>query len=213
MQVTVKINQNEAKKAIQQAFLAEMDDFLTVMVRKLRQPCRDIIYRNIAASPEVKSLDGGDLQSALGVAFSSVKLDALLKIWSDSLEIFIRVPKLSGGLVRGGLDIRAVRADYGDVLSQNEAFYISERSKSSIHWLNWLLTRGTEDIVLGYNLGVDVKHIARTGLGEIMIRSVDSFGLQGGLAQYAGTENDNFVTRSLVGAAKEIEGLIVKELT
>ena len=80
--------------------------------------------------------------------------------------------------------------------------HVTTAKGADLHWLSWLLERGQGVIVVGYNYTPDTAPRGRSG-GGTMGR---------GTAwrvppQYAGTVNDNFVTRAFDGREKDIARL------
>ena len=78
----------------------------------------------------------------------------------------------------------------------------------SLPWLRWLLTLGQQIIVA--NFGVDYQSgKGRTG-GGYMTVDERPFKVS---SQYAGTVDDNFITRAIDSVAPQIKGVIIKAIT
>ena len=70
-------------------------------------------------------------------------------------------------------------------------------AKGDLHWLQWLLERGDEIIVAGYEFGGNSGR-GRSGLGYMTTGG--SFRVP---PQFSGTKDNNFISRALVGKAQE----------
>jgi hypothetical protein len=77
-----------------------------------------------------------------------------------------------------------------------------------LHWLQWMLIRGDETIIVGY------EYNPQTGLGRSKLGNMkkgNSFRVP---PQYAGTSDNNFITRALIGQQQndDITNLVKKVL-
>jgi hypothetical protein len=68
-----------------------------------------------------------------------------------------------------------------------------------LHWLDWLLNRGDQIIVVGY------EYNPQTGLGRSKLGNMKTGGSFRVPPEFSGTQENNFVTRALIGASQEKE--------
>jgi hypothetical protein len=204
--LTLEDSRSGINKKIADALAKEVNKILVKVVNNVRPPLKKLIYDTILSSEEVKSLNGGKLQSELGVPEANEKIIQIVKVWADSIDITLSPAQPLNGFIKAGFRITAIQSDYSDVLSQSEAIY-STASGQTIQWLEWLLLEGDRKIIKGYEIGVDVNNLSRTGLGQIMFETRKSgWGVP---PEFAGFAGNNFVTRSLDSIEKKIEQLIV----
>lgn len=211
MPITVKFQQNEKEiaKAIGQALAVEVDKRLVKVANSAKPKIQNLIRKGLLNSPEIRSLQGGQLQAELGVPDTEERIRSLIDIWAGSVRASLRSAKLQGGFIRAGLDIIAIKSDYSDVLSSSDAIYDTAGGQI-IQWLEWLLIEGDKIIIRQYQVGLDVYGVSRTGLGRVMISNQSSSWSVP--PNFSGTADNNFVTKALDEIAPEIEQVIISEL-
>ena len=79
------------------------------------------------------------------------------------------------------------------------ASYQSKGGK--VDWLEWLLTAGTSEVISGYRVMYGFFDTSRTGEAIMVKSKTKGFSID---PMYAGTQDDNWITRSL----KKVEGNI-----
>jgi hypothetical protein len=152
----------------------------------------------------------GELRGELGVVNSVSAMDNLVRDWVASTSIRVSQPRVVGGRITGTIiTVRAIQADYQDVLSKAYASYTTEKG-DEIPWLEWLLTEGDRILVQA--------HISDQGGGRkgrthntIMVKTKgQGWGIP---SEYAGTYEDNYATKAVVEAIPFIEQLFRREVT
>lgn len=189
-------------------------------VLQIQADLRRIIRDGFLASPEYKDLlPGGDLYGELGVLFAD---NAVLEI-VDSLAA-----NTNFTVSKNRLRVEVFKGDYSSLISLPAASFISEKG-GRVDWLEWLLLRGTDVVVANYAFVAGDFTSSRTGQGLMFqIRSegtiVGSSKIRGGLFQgvtfdqfriaseFAGTANNNWVTRVLVSVEPQIVALIQRTI-
>lgn len=153
----------------------------------------------------------GKLRAQLGVINSESAMNSLVRTWVDSTTVSIRRPKIIGHRVLGTvLTVKAIQADYQDVLSQAYASYTTEKGQQ-IPWLDWLLTKGVGILVASHTaMRIPSPSVrSRTGTNTIMIKTRGrGWGVP---EEFAGTPDDNYATQAVVNAMPEIEDLVFSE--
>ena len=185
------------------AIAEEMNKKMMGARAQLKNKLHSMIGMWIRSQPEMLSLhDAGvdSLAAHFGLPFGSADnaVNHIVSSIQSSVDVrFVKFgPKLTGGITLG------IQPDnMANLLSLKKGHVITAKG-SDLHWLSWLLERGQGVIVIGYNYTPDTAPRGRSG-GGTMGR---------GTAwrvppQYAGTINDNFVTRAFDGREKDIARL------
>ena len=167
---------------------------------------KDVVRQAIVASPEYRELFGGSLQAELGVPNAGSRIDRILDMWIESIEVQVQSPKSSIRGFTGGLSIVGIRDGYGDVLGSSDATYVTEKGRT-IPWLQWLLIEGDRAIIADYTFSSNIGsgQRSRTGLGVMKQDRSKRWRVP---PQFSGTSTNNFVTRSLNSVAVQIEKAI-----
>ena len=175
-----------------------------------------ILFRkNMYASATYRDLaTHGRLVAELGLEDPMGKIDVIINTWINSLKLtFRKIGGGAGGSIKGGFRIQMVRSNYADVLKLQQAKQRATsrrkpKTNKMLAWLDWLLKQGDRKIITGFD--VSFRPGGRTGLA-IMIepKQVRSWGVP---AEFAGTSNDNFVTRVLDDMRPEVIQIMRSEL-
>lgn len=198
----------ELVKTILRELAVQLNAGIRRALGPIRRKVRDTVERALRASPEFDSLAGGRLQAELGVADSLSAMRAIADAIVGVSEVTHQPVSVSGENLTGGLTVSVLRTDLGEVLAIPGATFTSEGGYQ-IDWLDWLLTKGDQFIIAEYVFVPGEHPGSRTGLG-IMAKAQ-----QGGWRvppEFAGTINDNWLTRSLGGAEPAIAEIIQQEL-
>ena len=167
---------------------------------------KDVVRQAISSSPEYRELFGGSLQAELGVPNAGGKIDRILDMWLESIQVEIDRPKFGMRGVTGGLSVVGIRDGYADVLGTSDASYVTEKGRT-IPWLQWLLIEGDRAIIADYTFSSNIAsgQRSRTGLGVMRQDRSKRWRVP---PQFSGTSTNNFVTRSLESVAVQIEKAI-----
>ncbi len=206
----------ENSKAIVKKIVTTLKDYVNGLLfrkaPKIQIDIRKLVEDAIRRQPEYKSLLGGELQSELGVPHTKPRLDQIVRIIVDSIEVKVKKLKNVGDIIEGGLEIDFVKSNFKDLTELPVASYVTDKGVK-IEWLRWLLLEGDKIIVRSYTIGIDPKDYARTGLGEIMIPSYKKAGGWRVPPEFSGTAEDNFITRALIEVSHEINRLMERSLS
>ena len=170
------------------------------------------VVNRIKSSDEYAELQGGTLQAQLGVPNSNSRLERITDIWISNISIKRKpIRAMGSNRITGGFSIGMIKNDWSDVLATSDANYTTEKGKN-IPWLEWLLIAGDKTIIDDYTFTPDIpaKARSRTGLGIMKANLRRRWGVP---SQYAGTTQNNFVTRSLEGIDKEIIAIMQSEIS
>lgn len=200
---------SQISKKINVAIAEHMNALIQKKIPTITDKIRTLCKEWIAASPEIVSLNSADptsLAGAFGIPAPMVPIavDAIVESVSNSLTFSFT--KLDDKL-RGGLEIRIQPIDFQNLLSLSVGHVVYERG--DLHWLDWLLTKGASIIITNYQYQAQAG-TGRSGLGTMKIGG--SFRVP---PKFAGTTDNNFVTRALSGKDQEdqITNIISSVLT
>ena len=162
----------------------------------------------IQGSATVQDLKNGQLRVDLGLtddAAASAVVDIVNAVLS-SINVFFK--KSQRGKTLGTLVIQIDPATVSAAVETSSiGSYLSDGYK--ITWLDWLMTRGTEVVVEGFEVVSTASYDDRS-------RSGGGFMLQTGGAfrvapEFAGTAGDNFVSRAIIANGPNIRRIIQEE--
>jgi hypothetical protein len=196
----------ETDQAISQLILQEIQKILSSVLNKaisgITSELKSAVSSSLRNQPEYTSLMTGTLKAEFGLPDSSV-VDSVIQAMVDSLIITkqnITIKSKSG--ISGGLTINMIRSDFSDVISSDSANVITD--EYTLPWLKWLLLEGTSNIVNNYEVLYGPSAYSRSGLA-IMKNSNSDWSVP---SRFAGTESDNWVTRSIRSIEKDIYKII-----
>lgn len=196
---------NEIQSLISKSLLSQLDNFLINLIPKLKSGLSVIITRSIVSSPEYNSLLSGELQYNFGINDSNNKLNELLNIWANNINIEYTAPKLSNNKIVSKLLASMIRIDFADVLYTDYALVIDSMRGYSLPWLEWLLLEGNKSIIQDYEIVVGTNNRSRTGMAIMRSSYGDSWKVP---SQYAGTQNDNWITRAIDTIGDDVDKLL-----
>lgn len=176
---------------------------------QLKRMTQKILEQAIMRQPEYDSLvmDGGVLNTELGIVDADSKMRTLINIWIRSVEVVMTPVHIVGSQVSGSIILRAIESDFADVLGSSASSFTSEGGYP-VPWLKWLLTEG-DNIIIATHRAVYKPAYSRTD-GDIMLPT-------GGAGwrvppEFSGTIDNNFVTRAVVESLDDIRDAIKTEV-
>ena len=178
----------------------------------IRRGVKPILERALVTQDEYQSMvaQDGKLRAELGVVDSESAMNSLVRDWVRSTHVTVSRPRIVGSRLIGTiLTVRAIQADYQDVLGQAYASYTTEKGQR-IPWLEWLLTKGMETFIRQYSVVEMPTARSRTGTNTIMLKTEG--GGWGVPEEFAGTPANNYATRAVIDAMPEIERLYIQEV-
>ena len=102
--------------------------------------------------------------------------------------------------LKGSVYFYFQRSDFTNLLSLPEGHVVTERN-TDLHWLDWLLTQGDTTIITGFNY--QPNSLGRSGGGIMTI---------GGMwrvpPEFAGTQENNFITRAFIENQTQIKDVL-----
>jgi hypothetical protein len=211
MKLSVKLldSASSIQKNILEALLPQVQSFMVNAANKMKQVIPPIVIQAIQDSPEYNALLGGSLRYELGIPDAENKLVGLIDIWSSNIDVNYKPPSISSSGIKSSITIGMIKIDFSDVLYSEYAQNIDMFRGYSLPWLEWLLLDGTRILVKDYEVSFGNYSNSRTGQA-IMKSSNQSWNIP---SEYAGTINNNWITRALdnIGPSvqKAIEGALL----
>lgn len=177
-------------------------------IKNLKVKIPQQVKNAIISEPEYQSLISGKLQYEFGIPDATTKVNKILDIWSNNINVNIIPVTISGNRLRGGFAINMIQSDYGDVLGDDSANVVDSKSGAVLPWLEWLLLYGNKIIINNYQVQVGPNKNSRTGLA-IMVSSKESWRVP---PEFAGSTDNNWITRALSKLDSTISNIIQQEI-
>ena len=183
---------------------------LKALIPKIQDTARNLLANSLENSPEYQSLLGGRLQTEVGVVNPEATLIPLTQALANSVTVKLIGPKISNSQLLASIRLSAAPRNLGDQ-GKHLGVYTT-RKGAQIAWLDWLLNYGDQIIVRDYDVDFSAPFFSRTG-GAIMSGAGSIFGnteanSDGGWRvppEFSGTEDNNFLTRSIDQASIPLE--------
>jgi len=192
------------EKNVNKAFAEIINNAIERQKNKIVNSVKALIPGWIRVQPEIISLTSSEVGSLVGQfgiqQNSNAIVTNIINAVVDSTEIkFVKYkPNLDGGL-----ELRFQPADFQNLLSLSDGHV--RYGTGDLHWLEWLLKRGDTVIVANYQYNPKTG-IGRSGLGNMIYGG--SFRVP---PQFAGTQDNNFITRSFLGSRQQQQIISVLE--
>jgi len=187
-QITDKVNT---------AIAEQINDTLSKNIYKIVEKCKALAVQWVMEQPEMLSLKTSGINSLTGQfgisgGDGSSAASAIAQAVGNSISVkFIPYNKN----FRGGLEINIQPSTFVNLLGLKAGHTVYEGG--DLHWLNWLLTQGDRIIVTNY------QYNPQTGLGRSGLGNMNEGGFFRVPPEFSGTEDNNFITRALIGTAQE----------
>lgn len=199
MSITLKLL--ESVDQIESNILSALSDQFNASMKskknRMLQEIKTLIPSWISSQPEMQSLLSNDPSSLIGqfgITSSPISIvNAIVSSVVNSTNIVI-IPydkKLKGG----GIELNIQPDNFSNLLGLSQGHSVYQ--DGDLHWLDWLLNRGDETIVVGY------QYNPQTGLGRSKLGNMKNGGFFRVPPEFSGTEQNNFITRALIGSNQE----------
>jgi len=199
MTITLKLLESvdQIESNILSALSVQFNASMKSKKNKILQDVKTLIPSWISSQPEMQSLLSSDplsLVGQFGITISPTSIvSAIVSSVVNSANILI-IPydkKLSGG----GIELNIQPDNFANLLGLPQGHSVYQ--DGNLHWLDWLLNRGDEIIVAGY------QYNPQTGIGRSKLGNMKTGGSFRVPPEFSGTEQNNFITRALVGSNQE----------
>lgn len=205
--IRIKESKNAFQKKIDRAIAEEINNILRKNASKVESRVRGLIPGWIRSSPEIQSLESEGSQGSLNAQFglrpgqAATATSEIIGAVIGSVQVKIN-PVTSKVLKKQTIVEFSVQPlSFDNLLGLPSAIVIQATNGKVLPWLDWLLNLGNTVVVGGYTYKPEVG--GRSGGGTM------SPGVGWRVPpQYAGTPDDNFITRALANREKEITPIL-----
>ena len=135
--------------------------------------------------------------------------DAIIDTLISSLEITTRRVAVRGNRLTGGLDIKMFRGDFEDILALSQANTLTSKGEV-LPWLEWLLIRGDEIIIQGYE--IEFGSFPQSKSGEAVMVNKES-GVWRVPPGVSGTIRNNWITRAVQTSFEFIDKVLTASVS
>jgi hypothetical protein len=199
MSISITITDSIAniEKNINKGIADYINDILNKKQNLILQEAKALIPDWVNSQPEIISLASSNTSSLVGLfgiaGDTTSIINSIVKSVVDATTItFVKyTDKLKGA----GLQLEFQPSNFSNLLLLNAGHTIYDGG--DLHWLDWLLKRGDKVIITNYHYNPSTG-LGRSGLGNM---------IQGGSfrvpPQFAGTDDNNFITRAFNGPTQE----------
>jgi len=192
-------NNAKNQKAMLEAIAKQANKVFARLTKQVQNKIYPIIYNAVHDSPEMNSVRSGKLKFDFGLTFDPTT--AIATAVADSCQVYAENVRVVAGKINGGIVINIQPKSYLNVLNIPQAVNIIEDG-SELPWLEWLTLYGNQIIIADF--GVKYVDGGRTG-GAIMVEQAKPFRVD---PNYSGSEQDNFISRSISRAIPQLNQII-----
>ena len=206
--VTLVDSVPQIEQAILSSLLPQVSQYAKEAMKNIKNEISSIVLTSIMESPEYDSLLNGKLKYELGLSDGASQIAGLLKIWTSNIEYNFDAPQIVKDKIKGGFSINMIKIDFSDVLYTDYAYMTDQLRGYSLPWLQWLLLEGNAVLIKGYYVTLGPSARSRTGFA-VMTPAPNDWKIP---AEFAGTSNDNWITRAIEACSSAIETSLTKVL-
>ena len=195
--MTIKFEVTDSEKQlrdmIMNAIVEKLNKIFKSSKQDILQEIQEIVVSGLQQTQEYEDLTLGKLKVEFGFMMGEEKniIDPIINRIADSIEIEMIPFKWETARIRGGMQIKMLRADFSDILSLPQAITKPEGyGFESIPWLEWYLGYGGQVVIrdFGIQYGVFPEN-SRSGYG-IMVQDQGPYIVPGD-----NSVKDNWFTR------------------
>ena len=191
-------------KKVNKASAQEINRIMKKNKPKVVGSLRTAIKNWALVQPEIESLRAlvtpGELSSIFGIPVRENRKITDVIVYSISNAIYVNIGTITEKL-KGTIEFNFQPTTFSNLLALPEGFTITSNNQQ-LHWMDWLLTKGSQTIIYGYS------YIPGVGLGRSGSGKMQAGGVFRVPPQYSGTISDNFVTRLFENREKEISDIL-----
>lgn len=206
----LKLQESESQiaKKILEALQPKIDNYLKKIFNKISPKIKELIIDAIKNAPEYSSLLNGQLKAEFGLPDSESRVNSILNFWENVIVEYKEAKVSTRGNLSGGFKISMIQRDFNDVLSSEAATFTTEKN-IELNWLEWLLLFGNKTIIKDYNVELGPNPRSRTGMAIMKGAISGKWSVPGA---FAGTINNNWITRAIDSVDESINDLLTKAI-
>lgn len=184
-----------------------------VSIPAIKKFIREHIEAQISSSYDFRSMMGGELAAELGFEDGTKIVRAIIRELLKEIDVKIEKSRFDANGIEIVLGARFIDLSFSNVLDMPEASYLSMSETGEtlveIPWAEWLLTKGYSIVVknyyIDYSLTPEESKRSRSGLALMKPSKTQNYRIPSG---YAGTINDNVITRAFEKSEKILSAKI-----
>lgn len=208
--IIIEETDEQIESKIRDILLKELNRVMDLTSNKSVIPIRNLIREALFSQPEVISLSGGRLAAEFGLSDGNSRISNIINFWVNNIVVLKKRATKSGGQIRAGLTIKMIQKDFEDVLSLGDATVITAKGQP-LPWLEWLLKFGDKVIIRDYDVSFSTKSSSKSRSGlAIMIKGKGTNWRVP--PEFAGTMENNFVTRAINSVEDDIISILEKQI-
>lgn len=211
MPIDYKVKLNVTSKKL-------FNDFSKLLARDINNSIEQSIIQFEKELPEAlkiaiektdvyRALVIGDLRPELGFSYDThgiEEIDSIISELVNQVEISHSPIKIDKNGPSGFIYLRAVRKDLGDAVDMPEA--IVNSNEFILPWLEWLSFEGDQILVSDYSIMYGTFKPEHSRSGKAIMRKSKGFWRMP--PEYAGTEDDNWLSRAIDRGNSDIQSVI-----
>ncbi len=196
----------EFKRMVMESMRDELNKVLPTVAKEVADRVSNNIKRVFVNTNEYDALVNGPLDAHFGIPKGEAipRLDSIINMLADSIVVEVRRISIVGQDFRGGLTIKAVNAEFTDVLGLSAA-KITLANGGSIPWLEWLLLKGDSIIIANYDIDFGSHPESRSGEAIMVKDDTKAWKVPIGVS---GTIRDNWIIRAIENSVDFLEKLV-----
>jgi hypothetical protein len=192
-----------------------LNDRINMNRTRLTNSAKLIVREVLLRSPDVQALSTPtELTAILGFDKGSeaMRLDEVMNAIANGIVVRHEMFRVFGARITGHLEVCLVPQNYKDLLNLSSSIIQTEKGEQ-LNWVRWMLTAGDRILISDHTV---VVRMSRDNMGRsghaVMILSPNAR-----VARipppYAGTEDDNFITRTFTDEYhRQMEQIIYETL-
>lgn len=213
---SVQTIMNKINTAVRKKVNAKLIPRMAAVSKRINDRIAALVKTAIFNSAEVQAIIRGQegITGELGLDPTSDNLrgrfERITEEWSKTIKTTF-VPLRKGDLITSKANIRVVglSLDYAELLSLQEATFVTPNNGFTLPWLQWLLTEGDAVITDVEPFGFKESDQGHTGLGIMVQGGGNKFKIP---VDFSGTIKDNILTRAVDQIrAEDIKKIVVQE--
>ena len=205
MDITIKENLRTIERRISKAITTEFNNRIQDGLEKISRDIKKLVKELITNSSEIQSLKGGVLKGDFGIPAGEDPTMAIIDAIVNSVDVVHTIVASGGTSFTGGVTINIQPTHFSNLTSLPGVKVITKKG-TVLPWLEWLLTLGDKIIITEHH--VEYKK----GTGRSGIASMATGGTFRVNPSFAGTVENNFISRAFQGSENRIASIIKRHI-
>lgn len=189
--------------------LSMVEPVIQKSIPDIQRKIIELVISRIKAEPEYQALINGQLRLEFGIPNSVGVVDDIINTWATNIVLDQKPFRKTRSGINGSFAINMIKSDFEDVLSSPAAIVYDTSSGAELPWLKWLLLDGSKILVRNHYVKIGPNKNSRTGMAIMAESKSQNWRVP---AEYAGTKNNNWITRALSDIDNQISDIIEKEI-